>query len=243
MVFSLLAGGCASVRSRYVRGLTYGPRRPLGLHAPMGADGEAPVVVILPSAVQGCWRRRRARAAIGRVLASRGFVALTLAFDSAALLTQRLEDAALACVWAQRHAADHGGDPQRVFVLGHADGACAAAMLALDPRWLEAAGAEAVLRGVVGVSGLYDLEPLKAHARAEAPPMLLIAGAEGPSGCSTGRLARDRRSVGGLVAEIRYPGLDAASGPQGLAGALELPRAPLEEVERFIRLCSLEPVV
>ena len=241
MVFSLLAGGRTSVRSRCVRGLTYGPCRPLGLHAPVGADGEAPVVVILPSAV-GFWRRRRAKAAVGRVLASRGFVVLAPAFDPASALAQRLEDAALACVWAQRHAADHGGDPKRVFVLGHADGACAAAMLALDPRWLQAAGAKAVLRGVVGVSGLYDLEPLKAHARAEAPPMLLIAGAEGPSGCSTGRLARARRSVGGPVAEIRYPGLHATSGLLGLAGALGFPRTPLEEVERFIRLCSLESV-
>ena len=241
MVFSFIAGGRTSVRSRRVRGLTYGPRRPLSLHAPVGADGEAPVVVILPSAVQGFWRRRDG-VAVGRVLASRGFVALALGFDPAASLAQRLEDAAFACVWAQRHAADHGGDPKRVFVLGHADGACAAAMLALDPRWLQAAGAEAVLCGVVGVSGLYDLEPLEAHAQAEAPPMLLIAEAEGPSGCSTSRLACARRSAGGPVAEIRYPGLDAASGLRGLADALGLPRTPLEEVERFIRLCSLEPV-
>jgi hypothetical protein len=241
MVFSLLTGGRTSVRSRRVRGLSYGPRRPLSVHAPIGADGEAPVVVILPSAVRDFWRRGDS-VAVGLALASRGFVALAPGSDPAAPLDQRLEDAALACAWAEHHAADHGGDPRRMFVLGHADGACAAAMLALDPRWLQAAGAKGVLRGVVGVSGLYDLEPLEAHAGAEAPPMLLIAGSEGPSGCSTGRLARARRSVGGPVAEIRYPGLDAASGLHGLASALGLSRTPLEDVERFIRLCSLETV-
>jgi hypothetical protein len=89
---------------------------------------------------------------------------------------------------------------------------------------------------VVGVAGLYDLEPLEAHVRAEAPPMLLIAAAEGPSGCSTGRLARARRSVGGPVAEIRYPNLDARWGLR----ALRLRPTPLEDVERFIRLGSLE---
>ena len=239
MVFSLLTGDRTSVRSRRVRGLSYGPCRPLSVHAPIGADGEAPVVVTLPSAAGGLWRGRDG-AVVGRALASRGFVALAPESDPAAPLAQRLEDAALACAWAQHHAADHGGDPRRMFVLGHADGACAAAMLALDPHWLQAAGVGAVLRGVVGVSGLYDLEPLEVDAGAEAPPMLLIAGSEGPSGCSTGRLAGARRSVGGPVAEIRYPGLEAASGLHGLAGALGLSRAPLEEVERFIRLCSLE---
>lgn len=241
MVLSFLAAGRAPVRTRAFRGLAYRdrPGRNLDVRAPLGADGEAPVVVVLATANLGL---RRRPSALGRVLASRGLVVLSPLFDAKADLAGRLEDAALACAFARARAADYGGDPRRVFVVGEAEGACAAAMLALDPRWLGAAGAGGVLRGVVGVSGLYDLEPLEAHARAEAPPMLLIA-ETGPSGCSTARLAQTRRSAGRPVAEIRYPGQGSRLGLSGLAAVFGLSTTPLEQMERFIRLGSLEPAV
>lgn len=237
MLFSVVTAIAAPVRSRAVHGLAYGPhaRQRLDLRVPIGADGEASVVVVLPSA-------RKSRAA--QVLASRGFVALLPAFHEGADLTARLEDAAHACAWAQGHAAAYGGDPERVFVLGEGDGAAVAAMLALDPIWLTGVGAHGALRGVVGVQGLYDLAPLNATAQTPvgAPPMLLIAAADGGAeDKSAGWLARTLRTLGKPVAEIRYPGLSAGSGLHGLAGALGLRRTPLQEVERFLRLGALEP--
>ncbi|MEI9891391.1 MAG: hypothetical protein WDN45_13420 [Caulobacteraceae bacterium] len=245
MLFSVLMAIAAQIRSRAFRGLAYGPhpRQRLDIRAPVGADGEASVVVVLPPAAQGVSERGH-RNAVGRVLASRGFVALVPRFHDDADLALRLEDAARACAWARAHAGTYGGDPQRVFVLGEGDAAGVAAMLALDPVWLEAASARGALRGVIGVQGLYDLAPLHATTRSRdgAPPMLLIAGADGgEEDRSTGWLARTLRILGSPVAEIRYPGLSAHSGLHGLAGVLGLRRTPLQEVERFLRLGALEP--
>ena len=49
-----------------------------------------------------------------------------------------VEDAAHAVAWARTHAAEYGGDPQKLFVIGHSAGAYLAALLALDPEYLAA---------------------------------------------------------------------------------------------------------
>ena len=51
-----------------------------------------------------------------------------------------VEDAAAAFAWAVRHVAEYGGDPQRVYVSGHSAGAYLAALLALDPVYLDRLG-------------------------------------------------------------------------------------------------------
>jgi acetyl esterase/lipase len=43
-----------------------------------------------------------------------------------------VEDAARAVKWAQDHAAESGGDPKRLFLMGHSAGAHIAAMLAMN---------------------------------------------------------------------------------------------------------------
>jgi acetyl esterase/lipase len=71
-----------------------------------------------------------------------------------------LDDSALALGWGLAHAAGLGGDPQRVFVMGHSAGGYNAAMLALDPRWLAATGhAPRELAGFIGLAGAYDFFP------------------------------------------------------------------------------------
>ena len=55
-----------------------------------------------------------------------------------------------------------GGDPKRVFVMGHSAGGYNAAMLALDARWLKAAGhAPDELAGWIGLAGPYDFFPIE----------------------------------------------------------------------------------
>jgi arylformamidase len=79
-----------------------------------------------------------------------------------------IEDIALqmvkAVAWTWRHAADYGGNPQRLAVVGHSAGAHLAAML-LSCRWKQVDGELPVqpLAGALAISGLYDLEPLR-HA-------------------------------------------------------------------------------
>ena len=71
---------------------------------------------------------------------------------------------AQAVAWAIDHAAEHGGDPARIALVGHSAGGHLASML-LTCRWKELdAGLPAQpLAGALSISGLYDLEPLR-HA-------------------------------------------------------------------------------
>lgn len=65
-----------------------------------------------------------------------------------------LEDAGAAVAWVQRHIAEHGGDPARVYVAGHSAGGYLAAMAGLDWRWVAKAGGDASkLAGIFPVSG------------------------------------------------------------------------------------------
>jgi arylformamidase len=112
------------------------------------------------------------------------------------------EDVASAIAWLIDHASELGVDPARVFLAGHASGAQVAALVALDPRYLDAEELDAkVLAGVILISGIYDLESKRAgleelsnyyhlafptsalqreasplrHVRADAPPFLVLA--------------------------------------------------------------------
>jgi acetyl esterase/lipase len=71
-----------------------------------------------------------------------------------------IEDGAQAVAWVQQHAGDYGGDPQRLILMGHSAGAHMAAMLALNRRYLDAAGADPQrIIALVGLSGPYGLVP------------------------------------------------------------------------------------
>jgi len=70
-----------------------------------------------------------------------------------------IRDVAKALAWTHKNIAEHGGDPQRIFVMGHSAGAQLAAILCTDERYLKPEGLTfASLKGCVPVDGdTYDI--------------------------------------------------------------------------------------
>jgi acetyl esterase/lipase len=64
-------------------------------------------------------------------------------------------DVGAAVAWVRAHAAQHGGDPDRIILMGTSAGAAHAAAYAVNARFH--AGADAGLAGLVLLSGLYDM--------------------------------------------------------------------------------------
>lgn len=70
-----------------------------------------------------------------------------------------IRDVAKSLGWVHQNIARYGGDPTRIFVMGHSAGAQLAALLCIDHRYLEAEGVPvSVLKGCVPVDGdTYDI--------------------------------------------------------------------------------------
>src|SRR5439155_6144019 len=68
-------------------------------------------------------------------------------------------DIARSIRWVHDHIAEHGGDPTRLFVMGHSAGAQLAALICTDDRYLKAEGLSlAITKGCVPVDGdTYDV--------------------------------------------------------------------------------------
>jgi acetyl esterase/lipase len=144
-------------------GLAYGqhPRQRLDIYRPSKAAGPLPVVVFFYG---GAWQtgERGNYLFVAASLARAGMVVAVP--DYRVLPDVRfpgfLADCAQAVAQVRRVAPHWGGDPARLFVMGHSAGAYNAAMLALDPRFLLAAGdSRDRLAGMIGLAGPYDFLP------------------------------------------------------------------------------------
>jgi acetyl esterase/lipase len=135
-------------------------RQSLDVYAPASAK-RRPVVVFWHG---GSWEtgdKSRYRF-VGDALAKRGFIVVLPNYRlyPAVKFPAFIEDAARAVAWAQAHADEYGGDPQRIVLMGHSAGAHIASFIAYGHDYLLRAGAEpSAIRGVVGLSGPYALDP------------------------------------------------------------------------------------
>ncbi len=70
-----------------------------------------------------------------------------------------VRDVAKSIHWVHDHIADYGGDPKRLFIMGHSAGAQLAALICTDDRYLKAEGLSlASIKGCVPVDGdTYDV--------------------------------------------------------------------------------------
>ena len=234
------------------------PRQRLDVYVPEEPATESRAVIVFIHG--GSWNSgsKDQYRFVGSSLAKRGFIAVlpNYRLSPAVRFPDFVVDAATAVTWTLRNIESYGGDPRRVFVMGHSAGAHIALLLTLDRRYLAAAGASADdLRGVIGLSGPYDFnidsdllrgvfgsapdmqqtQPVH-FARGDAPPLLLIHGTDDVV-CwdrHSIRLTELVRAAGGR-AELRlYPGLGHGGTLAGLS-RLGRGRAPtLDDVAAFV---------
>jgi len=170
---SLLVAGCTNVGlavanigvdSSAIASIQYDREHALSLdvHRPVGVHGKVPVVVFFYG---GSWQNgtREQYRFVGQSIARAGFVVIVPDYRKAPQVAfpAFIEDSARAVAWARAHAADYGGDPSRIFLMGHSSGAHMAAMLGTDAHFLRAVGMQPRdLAGIVGLAGPYDFLPL-----------------------------------------------------------------------------------
>lgn len=183
------------------RDIAYGPLPRQAMDVWRPAEGaNLPVVVFFYG---GSWQtgRREDYPFVAANLARRGHVVVVPDYRlyPEIRFPAFLQDAAAAVAAARRMAPGWGGDPNRLVLMGHSAGAHIAAMLALDPRWLAAAGdSRDRVAGMVGVAGPYDFLPITGRSIREvfasasdlretqpisfadrrAPPVLLLHGSD-----------------------------------------------------------------
>ncbi len=235
-----------------------GPRRSLDVYAPRPSGTPAPVVVFFyggnwDSGLKAMYRF------VGAAMAARGV--LTVIPDYRLYPQVRfpdfMYDSAAAIAWTRANVAKFGGDPHRLFFMGHSAGGQIATLLALDPTYLRSVDlSPRGVCGVIGLAGPYDFLPLHSdelktifgpeaerprsqpinHVSPQAPPMLLLTGrndnAVHPG--NTLRLAARLRAAGVSV----QVGLYFAIGHKALIAAFARPLgflAPAREAAvRFV---------
>ncbi len=234
-------------------------RNKLDVYTPRNANQAAPVVVFFYG---GSWNSgdRADYEFVGEALASRGFVAVLADYRlyPEVRYPDFLEDSAQAVAWAANEVQRYGGDPTRLFVMGHSSGAYNAAMVALDARLLAQYGmTPAALRGWIGLAGPYDFTPIENTAvrpvfffpdtppasqpinqvTGAAPPALLIASNKDDlvnPVRNTGGLANKLRAAGVSVREVYFDNTTHASLVASLSRPLRGLAQTLDRVEEFV---------
>lgn len=234
-------------------------RHKLDVYAPEKGGAAAPVVVFF---FGGNWNsgERDKYAFVGRALASRGYVVVIPDYRlyPEVRYPDFLDDSAQAVAWTAREIARYGGDPKRLYVMGHSAGAYNAAMVALDPTYLARQGMRSSdLRGWIGLAGPYDFIPIENpdtrpvfhfpntpqasqpinHVGKQSPPALLIAAREDKlvnPVRNTGGLAIKLRASGVPVEEIYYDSVSHTTLVASLAAPLRTLAPTLDAVATFI---------
>ena len=167
---------------------------------------------------------------LGDALTREGFVAVVPDYRLAPAVEfpRWVEDAARAVRWVRDSIARYGGDPDRLVLAGHSAGAHTVVLLALDPRWLRAAGVppgrcaasrpsrarstptwtDPDVQALMGPRSGWPATYPRTYLRGDAPPLLLLHGARDRTVApvNSTRLAAKVRAAGGCARARSMPG-------------------------------------
>ena len=214
------------------RGLAFGPepRQKLDIYVPVDLTPPAPVVLFFYG---GGWQGgdRTDYLAFGQAFTSAGMVVVVADYRVYPQVKYPgfVEDAAGALAFVRAHAAQYGGDPERIFLTGHSAGAYNAVMVASEPKFLAARGGSLDwIRGVIGIAGPYNFLPMSDpvyvdmfhgtnntdsmpvyHVDGPRPPMLLISGRDDDTVrlSNTNDMSESLKRFGSDVKVIFYKGV------------------------------------
>ena len=159
-------GESTTDRYQVVAEIAYGPnpKQTLDLFPATGSEGLAPVVCFIHG---GYWRNKDKSdfhyLAPAFTHAGAHFVAINYTLAPEASMDQIVQENREALIWLVNHAVAHGGDPERIHVVGHSAGGHLVAML-MATDWLPLSTGMAEndpLAGATAISGLFDLEPIR----------------------------------------------------------------------------------
>ncbi|RFB04956.1 alpha/beta hydrolase [Parvularcula marina] len=238
------------------RNLAYGEleRQRLDLYRPDSA-GPHPVLVYFHGGGWE-WGSKEEYAFVGKRFAAEGYLVAMVNYR----LTPEgawpvfMEDVAASIAWVHDHAADYGGDPDRLYTAGHSAGGYNAVMVAVAPEFLGAYGKSTdIIRGVAGISGPYDFLPLDVasskatfgkasdleatqpvnRVTADAPPMILLYGQKDDVVLQRNidSMERALNDAGVRVERVIYPEADHADTVIAIAWPRRLP--VVEDITRF----------
>ena len=174
-ILAILAGlsaGCSPIRlvdvvtpdgsDVVIKDEKYGPekRQKLDIYKPQHPRESAPVLVFFYG---GSWKNgsRGSYSYVGESLAARGYTVVIPDYRvyPEVRFPAFVEDGALALGWIQRHVPEAA---RGAVLIGHSAGAHIVGLLALDERYMNAAGVDPTLvRGWVGLAGPYAFQPLE----------------------------------------------------------------------------------
>lgn len=235
------------------------PHQNVAVYRESDAAGPLPVILFVHG---GSWNSGSPAdyGFVARGLAPEGFVVVLAGYrlHPRVHFPAMLEDTAAAVAWTRANVARHGGDPNRIVLMGHSAGAYNVVMTALDRQWLGREGLpDTAVAGVIGLAGPYDFYPFDSDStrasfgeatdpertqpvnfvRADAPPLLLLTGEADTTvkPRNTRALARAMAEAGGGAWAGFYPGKDHADILLTLASPWRRDRTVLDRVVTFAR--------
>jgi acetyl esterase/lipase len=211
--------------SQVAQGLHYGPhpRQVVDVYAP-ATPGPHPVLVFVHG---GSWAsgNRADYAFVGQAFAAQDYLTVLAEYRLVPEVHYPgfVADTAAAIAWASDHAVQFGGDPARLFVMGHSAGAYNVVQAVLSHHL------EARVTAMVTLAGPFDFLPLDTTASinafsqapdlpasqpvnqdlSQAPPILMLhGGADTTVGVYHARHLAAKYKAAGRTAEVKiYPGV------------------------------------